>query len=69
MNVPPKGQMPLAKKPVQCLEYILIHELVHFKVRLHNDRFMSYMDTFLPNWKQLKTELNNLPVSHACWKY
>jgi predicted metal-dependent hydrolase len=61
--------LELAKKPMQCLEYILLHELVHMLERHHNRRFLAYMDTFLPNWRQLKTELNRLPVSHADWKY
>lgn len=61
--------LELAKKPVQCFEYILMHELVHLKERHHNERFMAYMEKYLPHWKQLKTELNRLPVSHADWEY
>lgn len=61
--------LELAKKPIQCLEYIIVHEMVHLLERKHNDKFLYYMDTHLPNWKQLKTELNKLPVSHADWKY
>jgi predicted metal-dependent hydrolase len=61
--------LELAKKPEQCLEYIIMHEMVHLLERHHNERFLFYMDTFLPNWKQLKTELNKIPVSHAGWSY
>lgn len=61
--------LELAKKPVQCLEYIIVHEMVHLLERHHNDRFLNYMDIYLPNWKQLRTELNKLPVSHAEWSY
>lgn len=61
--------LELAKKPTPCLEYILMHELVHLIERHHNERFMAYMEKFLPHWKQLKTELNRLPVSHSDWKY
>jgi predicted metal-dependent hydrolase len=61
--------LELAKKPEQCLEYIVLHEMVHLLERHHNDRFLYYMETHLPNWKQLKTELNELPVSHASWEY
>lgn len=61
--------LELAKKPDSCLEYILVHEMVHLVERHHNDRFRLYMDTYLPNWSQLKTELNNLPVSHSDWTY
>lgn len=61
--------LELAKKPVQCLEYIIVHEMVHLLERRHSDRFMSLMDAHLPNWRQLKKELNSMPVSHADWDY
>jgi len=61
--------LELAKKPIQCLEYIIVHEMVHLLERHHNDKFLNYMDTFLPNWKQVRTELNKLPASHADWHY
>ncbi len=61
--------LELAKKPIHCLEYILVHEMVHLQERYHNDRFKSFMDYYLPNWKQLKDELNRIPVSHADWSY
>lgn len=59
----------LVKKPIECIEYIVVHELVHFKERNHNDKFVAYMNHFLPEWKQLKKELNRLPVSHIDWGY
>lgn len=61
--------LELAKKPERCLEYIIIHEMVHLLERHHNDQFLFYLDTYLPNWKQLKIELTKLPVSHAEWSY
>jgi predicted metal-dependent hydrolase len=61
--------LELAKKPINCLEYIVVHEIVHLLERHHNDKFLYYMDKYLPDWKQTKTELNKLPVSHADWKY
>lgn len=61
--------LELAKKQEKCLEYIIVHEMIHFLERHHNERFMYYMDNFLPNWKQLKAELNRLPFSHANWSY
>lgn len=61
--------LELAKKPERCLEYIIVHEMIHFKERHHNERFQYYMDLYLPNWKRLKRELNRLPVSHADWSY
>ncbi len=61
--------LELIKKPVECIEYIVVHEIVHFKERNHNDKFMAYMNHFLPEWKQLKSDLNKLPVSHVDWGY
>ncbi len=61
--------LELAKKPQHCLEYIIVHEMVHLLERHHNDRFLYYMDKYLPIWRQLKTELNKLPLSHADWSY
>lgn len=61
--------LELAKKPIHCIEYIIVHELVHLLERTHNAHFIAYMDTYLPEWKLLKNELNKLPVSHVEWGY
>ncbi|MEP6949562.1 MAG: SprT family zinc-dependent metalloprotease [Ginsengibacter sp.] len=61
--------LELAKKPILCIEYIIVHEMVHLLERHHNDKFIAHMDKFLPNWRQLKKELNRLPVSHNKWEY
>ncbi len=61
--------LELAKKPLECLEYIVVHEMVHLLERNHNSRFVGYIDTFLPNWRHLKDLLNQLPVSHVDWGY
>ena len=52
--------LDLAKKNPACLEYTVVHEMVHLLERLHNERFMAYMDNFLPNWRSTKAELNGL---------
>ncbi|MBC7389484.1 MAG: M48 family metallopeptidase [Opitutaceae bacterium] len=61
--------LELAKKPLHCLEYIVVHELVHLLERNHNERFLALMNKFLPDWRELKSELNKLPVSHSDWGY
>lgn len=61
--------LELSKKPVICLEYIIVHELVHLLERNHNDKFVSYMNQFMPKWRMYKTELNKLPVAHNDWEY
>jgi len=54
--------LELAKKPPECLEYIVVHEMVHLLERKHNDRYRSFMDLYLPRWRVVKEELNRLPV-------
>jgi len=61
--------LELAKKPIQCLEYIVVHEMIHLLERHHNDHFLAYLNKFLPQWKMYKEELNQLPVSHGEWEY
>jgi predicted metal-dependent hydrolase len=61
--------LELAKKPLQCLEYIVVHEMVHLLERRHNDRFIGYLNKFMPQWKRYKEELNRLPISHLDWEY
>lgn len=61
--------LELAKKPIHCIEYIIVHELAHLLERTHNAKFVAYMDNYLPEWKHLKNELNQLPVSHVEWGY
>lgn len=59
----------LAKKPPACLEYILVHELTHLFEPTHNARFQELMDGFMPHWRQIKDELNRLPLRHEDWAY
>jgi predicted metal-dependent hydrolase len=59
----------LAKKPRECLEYIVVHELVHLLEPSHNNRFITLMDQFMPKWRFYKDELNQLPVRHENWVY
>ncbi len=61
--------LELAKKPKECLEYIVVHEMVHVLERNHGTRFVALMDQFLPQWRQYKDELNRLPVGHSNWRY
>jgi predicted metal-dependent hydrolase len=61
--------LELAKKPYNCLEYIIVHEMIHLIERHHNDNFLAHLDKYLPKWKLYKDELNRLPVSHGEWEY
>ena len=59
----------LAKKPVECLEYLIVHELVHLLEPTHNARFIALMDQFMPKWQSCRQLLNRLPVRHESWGY
>ena len=59
----------LASKPPECLEYIVVHEMVHLLEPTHNTRFITSMDQFMPKWRFYKEELNRLPVRHEDWGY
>ena len=57
----------LAKKPPECLEYIVVHEPAHLLASMHNERFTSIMDLYLPHWQLVRRQLNRLPVGHEDW--
>ena len=49
--------LELAKLPLICLEYVILHEMVHLLERLHNDRFYGYLDDFMPEWQPVREAL------------
>ncbi|MDD2614281.1 MAG: SprT family zinc-dependent metalloprotease [Methanosarcina sp.] len=59
----------LVKKPQECLEYVIIHEMAHLLEPTHNSRFIMLMDRFMPKWQFYRDKLNQLPVSHENWNY
>lgn len=61
--------LELIKKPVSCLEYVLVHELVHLHERHHNDRFLKRMESLMPGWRTYRDELNRAPLAHEDWTY
>jgi len=61
--------LELAKKPVPCLEYLIVHELMHLIEQNHTDRFLALMDRHLPNWRRYRQELNAAPLAHESWRY
>lgn len=60
--------LELARKPVGCIEYVVVHELVHLLEASHNARFKSLMGGFLPNWNERRAELNAAPLSTDDWE-
>lgn len=61
--------LELAKKPVHCLEYILVHEMVHILEKHHTDFFKEYLSKFMPKWKSYREELNKFILSYEKWDY
>jgi predicted metal-dependent hydrolase len=55
--------LQLAKKKPRCLEYVVVHELVHLLEHSHNSTFKAYLDRFLPEWRSIKKEMNGMTVS------
>ena len=52
--------LDLIRRPSRCLEYVLVHELVHFFERRHNARFYGFMDELVPDWRACRAEFNRL---------
>ena len=61
--------LELVKKPVTCLEYIVVHELVHLLERNHTQRFTAFMDLHLPDWQNRRAILNTGVLGHEQWSY
>ncbi len=51
--------LQLAKKPLECLEYVILHELAHLKVKNHSKEFVAILDLYMPNWREIKRKLND----------
>ena len=50
--------LQLAKKTLECLEYVILHELIHLVEKTHNERFVLLMDKYMPMWREVKVTLN-----------
>jgi predicted metal-dependent hydrolase len=59
----------LAKKPRECLEYIVVHEMIHILEPTHNERFQALLRRLMPDWENRRQVLNRLPVRHEQWQY
>lgn len=61
--------LELAKKPPECLDYVIVHELCHLIVRRHDDRFRACMDRHLPRWEEIRRMLNAAPLASDAWTH
>jgi predicted metal-dependent hydrolase len=59
----------LARKPPECLEYIVAHEVAHLVEPTHSERFLALMDRAMPRWRLRQQQLNRLPLRHESWEY
>lgn len=70
---PTKGRiwlnLELVKKPLNCIEYVLLHELLHFQERGHGEAFVALMGRHMPTWQLHRDELNRAPLAHESWSY
>ena len=61
--------LELIKKQPTCLEYVLVHEMAHLIEHNHSDRFWGLIDSFMPQWRLHRDELNRAPLAHEEWRY
>ena len=59
--------LELVKKPIEYIEYILMHEMIHLIERQHNDQFIAYLNKFIPKWRHYKEELNRSALGYVDW--
>ncbi len=59
----------LAKKPKECLEYIIVHEMIHILVPNHGKQFQGLLSKHFPNWQNVRDQLNTSPLAHSRWGY
>ena len=56
--------LQLAKKPIECLEYVILHELIHLKVRNHGPEFVAEMNRYMQNWREIRNQLNESKLDY-----
>lgn len=61
--------LELAKKPPACLDYVVLHEMLHFIVPNHSERFAALLDHHLPQWRAIRQALNETPLAHVDWPH
>jgi predicted metal-dependent hydrolase len=56
--------LQLAKKPIECLEYVILHELAHLRVHNHGPEFTAILDQYMPYWREHKRRLNDSTLDY-----
>jgi predicted metal-dependent hydrolase len=60
--------LELIKKPVHCIDYIILHEMTHLIEKRHNDRFRDLLTHHMSHWQTYRDELNQSPLGHDEWQ-
>lgn len=60
--------LELAKKPLHCIDYVFVHELIHFIEKNHSEKFIYLLESVLPHWQSTKDELNESPLGYSKWR-
>lgn len=58
----------LVKKPMDLLEYVVVHEMLHLIEPAHSERFLALLSKHCPTWREARAELNELPLGAERWK-
>ena len=62
--IPKRNQVEFAinlvKAPRECAEYVVVHELAHFKYIHHDEKFYEFVSIFIPDWKKRRDSLNRV---------
>lgn len=61
--------LELIKKPPECINYLVLHEITHLLERTHGDAFVAFLDRHMPDWRTLRDLLNTAPLAHEEWEY
>ena len=56
--------LQLAKKPFECLDYVLLHELAHLRVKDHGPAFIATLDEYMPYWRDVRKKLNDSTLDY-----
>lgn len=56
--------LQLVQKPIHCLEYVILHELIHLIERTHNSVFVTHMDQYMKDWRTIRKELNDCRLDY-----
>ena len=52
----------LVRTPVECLDYVIFHELSHLRIRGHNAAFYAEVARYVPAWRARRAELHRHPL-------